>query len=166
MRHGLCMCAIQRVNGQDKVLKCLWTGHGSWCNGFCLFFYAQQFLMCRQLVCCLVLGGPLVCFKSPVPVKSYGRGHIPVGMTSSCKGANIIKESTVNRELNYIYFMNGFRWRLCLLIIKDFEMKDLETCLLHWLPVMWLIVILTVVCPRQGLSDFKRLFWSPADLVW
>ena len=33
MRHGLCMCAIQKVNGQlytqDKIFKCLWTGYGS-----------------------------------------------------------------------------------------------------------------------------------------
>lgn len=67
------------------------------------------FPMCRQLVGCLVLGGPLVCFKCPIPVQGYGSEHIPVVMTSSCKGTNIIKESTVNRELNYIYFMNGFR---------------------------------------------------------
>ena len=23
LRHGLCMCSIQRVNEQDKLLKCL-----------------------------------------------------------------------------------------------------------------------------------------------
>ena len=32
LRHGLWMCAIQRVNGQDKIFKCLWTGHGSKCQ--------------------------------------------------------------------------------------------------------------------------------------
>ena len=28
MRHGLCMSAIQRVNGQDKICNYLWTGYG------------------------------------------------------------------------------------------------------------------------------------------
>ena len=36
-RHGLCMCAIQRVNGQDKRFKCLWMGYHSRCQ-------AQQFV--------------------------------------------------------------------------------------------------------------------------
>ena len=27
-----CVCAIQRVNGQDKVFKCLWMGYGSRCQ--------------------------------------------------------------------------------------------------------------------------------------
>ena len=26
------VCAIQRVNGKDKILKCLWTGYGSRCQ--------------------------------------------------------------------------------------------------------------------------------------
>ena len=30
--HGLCVCAIQRVNGQDKRCKSLWTGYGSGCQ--------------------------------------------------------------------------------------------------------------------------------------
>jgi hypothetical protein len=30
--HGHGMCAIQRVNGQDKRLQCLWTGYGSRCQ--------------------------------------------------------------------------------------------------------------------------------------
>ena len=30
MRQVLCVCAIQRVNQQDKIFKCLWTGYGSW----------------------------------------------------------------------------------------------------------------------------------------
>ena len=29
LRHGWCMWAIQRVTGQDKRFKCLWTGYGS-----------------------------------------------------------------------------------------------------------------------------------------
>ena len=55
-RHGLCMCAIQRVNGQDKRLKCLWTGYGSKCQAHrfecfqelqrCWFFQAQPFPVC------------------------------------------------------------------------------------------------------------------------
>jgi hypothetical protein len=32
LRHGLCMCAIHRVNGHNKTLKCLWTGYGSRCK--------------------------------------------------------------------------------------------------------------------------------------
>jgi hypothetical protein len=51
LRHGLCMCAIQRVN----IFKCLSTGYGSRCHGrqFLLrtdtllgFFYAQKFPVC------------------------------------------------------------------------------------------------------------------------
>ena len=30
--HELCMSAIQRVNGQDNIFKCLWTGYGSTCQ--------------------------------------------------------------------------------------------------------------------------------------
>jgi hypothetical protein len=32
LRHGLCMCAIQRVNGKNEIFKCLWTGYGSRCQ--------------------------------------------------------------------------------------------------------------------------------------
>ena len=54
LRHALCMCAIQRVNGQDKIFKCLWTGYGvgARCTGLfqelqrCCFFHAQQFPVC------------------------------------------------------------------------------------------------------------------------
>ena len=50
----LILCAIQRVNGQDKRLKCLWTGYGSryqahWlCQELqrCWGFHAQQFPVC------------------------------------------------------------------------------------------------------------------------
>jgi hypothetical protein len=28
----ICMCVIQRVNGQDKMLRCLWTGYGIRCQ--------------------------------------------------------------------------------------------------------------------------------------
>jgi hypothetical protein len=31
-RHGLCMCAIHNVNGQDTRLKCLWTGYENRCE--------------------------------------------------------------------------------------------------------------------------------------
>jgi hypothetical protein len=32
LRHGLCMCAFQRVNGKNNRLKFLWTGYGSRCQ--------------------------------------------------------------------------------------------------------------------------------------
>ena len=32
MRHGLCMCAIQKVNGRDKSFKFLCTGYGRRCQ--------------------------------------------------------------------------------------------------------------------------------------
>ena len=33
LRHETdCVCAIQRVNGEDKRLKCLWNGYGSRCQ--------------------------------------------------------------------------------------------------------------------------------------
>ena len=30
--HGLCMCSTQRVNGYEKIFKCLWTRYGSRCQ--------------------------------------------------------------------------------------------------------------------------------------
>jgi hypothetical protein len=32
LKHGRCMCSIQRVNGKHKIFKCLWTGYGSRCQ--------------------------------------------------------------------------------------------------------------------------------------
>ena len=31
-KHGLCICAIQMVNGQDKTFKCLLMGYGNRCT--------------------------------------------------------------------------------------------------------------------------------------
>ena len=52
----LCICAIQSVNGPDKLFKCLWTGYGSRCQAHqfecaeelqsCWVFHAQQFPVC------------------------------------------------------------------------------------------------------------------------
>jgi hypothetical protein len=48
LRHGLCMCAIQRVNRPDKIFKCLWTGYGSRSQAHqfvqrCWISHSQQF---------------------------------------------------------------------------------------------------------------------------
>ena len=49
------MCAIQRVNGQDKIFKCLWTRYVSRCQAhrfvsrtatLLFFLYPQQFPVC------------------------------------------------------------------------------------------------------------------------
>ena len=32
LKKFLCMCTIQRMNGQDKIFKCLWMGYGSRCQ--------------------------------------------------------------------------------------------------------------------------------------
>jgi hypothetical protein len=50
-----CVCAVQRVNGQHKRCKCLWTGYVIRCQAYqfdcqtlqhCWVFHAQQFPLC------------------------------------------------------------------------------------------------------------------------
>ena len=73
------LCAFQRVNGQDKILKCLWTGYGSWCQAH---QFGSRTAMLMDFSCSTVLR---VYQEWSTTQRTFGQLHTTVG----CIGVNM-----------------------------------------------------------------------------